>query len=214
MPRSLQLIIGITLPIITAGIFAGVVLLAYVHASTNQIPDMQKTLTTIEGHTNQLSVMQTTLAGIEERTKDIGDMKSGVDKLLGKFGIAEVTSTGGTLAANNVQVEIPPNSVTEPTWFSLEKISSSSLPAALPNKNYKYSDGFVWSTQGVKLGSAASVAWGLALGSDCEQTKILHWNTTDYMWQEVPTEYCSTSHALVGFNAKAGGYYVLTKKAE
>jgi len=169
-------------------------------------------LTGIQINTLQLSDMKTTLAGIEERTKDIEGVKSGVDKLLGRAGVAEITPTdGGTLINGNVEIDVPPNSVSEPILSRVEKIPSSSLPAALPNKNYEYSDGFNWLTQGVKFGSDARVEWGLA-GSDCEQTKILYWNTTDYMWQEIPPEYCSDPTALVGFNVKTGGYYVLTRR--
>src|SRR4030042_2056101 len=90
-------------------------------------------LASIQMNTNKLSDMQTTLARVEERTKDIEGIKSGVDKLLGKAGVAEITPTnGGTLITNNVEIDIPPNSVSEPTLFRVEKISVAGLPAYLP----------------------------------------------------------------------------------
>jgi hypothetical protein len=190
MPRWLQ-------GVITAALFSIISLLVCIQINTNQISDMQKTL-----------------ARIEERTKDIEDMKSGVDKLLGKSGMTQITpTTGGTLSANNVQIEIPPNSVTESTWFSIEKIPFSSLPAVL-QAGYQYSDGFDWSTEGVRLGSNANVKWGLTSGTDCEKTTVLHWNTSNDVWQEVPTEYCSASSTLLGFYVQSGGYYVLARKVK
>lgn len=169
----------------------------------------------IQTNTNRLSTIETTLARVEERTKDIEGIKSGVDKLLGKAGIAEITPTnGGILITSNVEIEIPPNSVSESILSSVEKIPSSSLPATLPNEDYVYRDGFVWSTGGVKLDNYASVAWGLTAGAKCDDTKILYWNGAKNMWQEVPPEYCSTESSLVGFGAKVDGYYVLTQKIE
>lgn len=204
--------IRITIPLILAVQLTIVGLLTSIQMNTtNQINQMQKTLTSIEGQTNQLTDVNNTLARVEERIKDIEGMKSGVDKLLGKFGIAEITPTnGGTIMVGNIVVNVPPNSVSEPTWVTVEKIPSSSLPKVLPSQYYVYSDSFKWSTEG-NLNNDATVEWNLAVGSECEQTKILYWNSNTAMWQEIPPEYCSNTASLVGFGAKTG-VYVLAKE--
>jgi hypothetical protein len=153
------------------------------------------------------------LAGIEERNKDIGDMKSAVDRLVGRFGITEITpNIGGTLTANNVQIEIPPNSVNEPTYFSLDKIPYSNLPAALPDNKYQYSDAMMLSSVGNNVKVNAQVKWDLvAFGANCVEAKILYWNPVNNMWQEVLPQSC-TPTGVIGFNAQNGTLYVLTKE--
>lgn len=152
------------------------------------------------------------LAGIEERTKNIDDMESGIEVLLDRGGAAKVTPTdGGTLITYNVEIKVPPNSVSEPTIFTVKKILSSNLPASL-DKDYVYSDGFTWSTGGKILDSQASIAWGLKTGIGCIDAKIFHWNNVDRRWKEVSPEYCHEPTDVVGFNAKDGGYYVLAKE--
>lgn len=200
--------------IIVGGLLIVIGLLSSIQINTNQLSDIKTTLTKVEEHTNQLTDIQNILTRVEERTKHIEGVKSGVDRLLGKFGIAEITPTdGGILVTSNVKIEVPPNSVPEPTWFSLETTSSSNLPAALPNKDYIYTSSIAWSG-GRELSNYADVTWNLAVGSDCEQTKIFYWNHNSNMWQEVVTEYCSPTLDLLRFHTKASGYYVLTNKAE
>ncbi len=203
----------ILLAVIVSVSIAAVISFNHIETIIKQIPDMKDALIRIEEHTNQLNDMNTTLARVEERTKDIEGMKSGVDKLLGKAGVAEITPTsGGILTTKNVEIDVPPNSVSEPILFRVDKISVSGLPASLPSNDYEYSDGFMWSTQGVNLGNNASVAWVLGPNTDCVSTKILYWNSDTKAWQEVPPEKCSTAIALIIFSAKDGGYYVLAKE--
>jgi hypothetical protein len=203
----------IILTIIVSILIAAVISFAHIETIINQIPDMKDALTRIEEHTKQLNDMKTTITGIEERSKDIGDMKAGVDKLLGRFGIAEVTpASGGSLSANNVQIDIPPNSVAEPTYFSLDKISSANLPATLPNNNYQYSDGIILSSIGDNVKVNAQAKWDLvSFGANCEEAKILYWNPINDMWQEVLPQSC-TPTGIIGFNAQNGTLYILTKE--
>lgn len=172
-------------------------------------------LTGIQVNTNQLDSMQNAITKIEERTNNIEDMKSGIDKLLGKNGIAEITPTdGGFLSTDNVKIIISPNSVTQKTWFSIDKISASNLPANLPDNLYIYDDGIEWSSQGIKLHNSAYVQWGISADTDCDEIKILYWNNSSKSWQDVIPDICSTASASnydVEFSVNEEGYYVLTR---
>ena len=194
MPRWLQILISFTLSTITAGVIAGVMLLAYIHGNTSQIPTMQTTLIEVKGH-----------------TENIEGMKSEVDKLMGKLGVAEVAPSG-TLTTENVAINIPPNSTFEPTLFRLEKVPASDLPATLPSKDYEYTDSFVWSTEGLKHSSDVYIWWGLSSGADCLNSTILYWNSKIRKWQDIPPENCSTISDQIGFSTEYGGYYVLAKE--
>jgi hypothetical protein len=198
--------------VITAGIFIIIGLLTSIQINTNRLAEMPTTLTNVEGHTGQLSEMNEALVRVEEHTKDIGSIRSGMDKLLGKFGIAEITPTnGGTITVGDIVINVPPNSVSEPTWVTVEKIPASNLPAIIPSKYYVYSDGFKWSAEN-NLSGEVTVSWDLIAGLECGRTKILYWDDDISTWQEVPTGYCSTVSGLVAFGAKSEGYYVLAEE--